>query len=110
MTGSTAKLQVPKTRLRPGRLVVKTSWNDVHVYSLAPWVRQLLIARRELSSFQEDLIPLLVSRQFRGKMATFGRSLQKSKSEDVTEKEHMGATVEVDEEPFSMLGLRSLIF
>lgn len=79
MTGSTAKLTVPKSRLRGRdggeRLVIRTEWSDVHVYSLAPWVRQLIVARtKNFSSIQEDLIPLLLSRQYRGKRATFGKS------------------------------------
>ena len=80
MTGSTAKLVVPKSRLR-GRgggeqLVIRTEWSDVHVYSLAPWVRQLIVARtKNFSSIQEDLIPLLISRQYRGKRFTFGKSV-----------------------------------
>jgi len=80
MTGSTAKLVVPKSRLRGRdggeRLVIRTEWSDVHVYSLAPWVRQLIMARtKNFSSIQEDLIPLLISRQYRGKRATFGKSV-----------------------------------
>ena len=79
MTGSTAKLVIPKSRLRGEnggeQLVIRTEWSDVHVYSLAPWVRQLIVARtKNFSSIQEDLIPLLISRQFRGKRATFGKS------------------------------------
>lgn len=80
MTGSTAKLVIPKSRLR-GRgfaeqLVIRTEWSDVHVYSFAPWVRQLFMARtRNFSSIQGDLIPLLISRQYRGKRDTFGKSV-----------------------------------
>ena len=80
MTGSTAKLVIPKSRLR-GRgcaeqLVIRTEWSDVHVYSFAPWVRQLFMARtKNLSSIQADLIPLLISRQYRGKRDTFGKSV-----------------------------------
>jgi translation initiation factor eIF-2B subunit gamma len=75
MTGSTAKLQIPKARLCHGQeLVIRTEWSDVHVYSLAPWVRQLIRSRRNLSSLQEDLLPLLVARQHRGKRATFGKA------------------------------------
>jgi len=80
MTGSTPKLVIPKTRLRSRngkeeKLVIRTEWSDVHVYSLAPWVRQLIVARKKnLSSLQEDLLPLLISRQYRGKRATFGKS------------------------------------
>ena len=87
MTGSTAKLELPKARLRHGRLVVRTEWNDVHVYSFAPWVRQLISTRKSLSSIQDDLLPLLISRQFKGKKATFGKSLEKDdQGEDGNEK------------------------
>jgi len=78
-TGATPKLVIPKSRLR-GRdggeqLVIRTEWSDVHVYSLAPWVRQLIVARtKNFSSIQADLVPLLISRQYRGKQATFGKS------------------------------------
>lgn len=106
MTGSTAKLQVPKPLLRNGRLVVRTSWNDVHVYSFAPWVRRLLVSRKNLSSIQEDLLPLLISRQFRGKKAAFGRSLEEKQESDKEDEEggSMGALaeIEIDENPFSI--------
>lgn len=91
MTGSTAKLVIPKSRLRSRdggeRLVIRTEWSDVHVYSLAPWVRQLIVARtKNFSSIQEDLVPLLISRQYRGKRATFGKlalaSLATTRSND----------------------------
>ena len=82
MTGSTAKLVLPKPRLRHGKLVIRTEWNDVHVYSFAPWVRQLLLKRTTLSSIQNDVLPLLISRQFKGKIATFGSSLNKDDDED----------------------------
>jgi translation initiation factor eIF-2B subunit gamma len=103
MTGSTAKLEVPKARLRHGRLVVRTEWSDVHVYSLAPWVRQLVTARESLSSIQGDLLPLLVSRQFRGKKATFGKYLQEEEQDD--EKESPTQKTAVDDEPYSVLAL-----
>lgn len=74
MTGSTSKLDVPKSLLRRGQLVIRTEWSDVHVYSFAPWVRRLIAARsKNFSSIEEDLLPLLVSRQFRGQKATFGK-------------------------------------
>jgi translation initiation factor eIF-2B subunit gamma len=103
MTGSTAKLEVPKARLRHGRLVVRTEWNDVHAYSFAPWVRRLVTARKSLSSIQEDLLPLLVSRQFKGKKAAFGKSLQEEDQEE--EKENPMQNIAVDEEPYSVLAL-----
>lgn len=78
MTGSTPKLVIPKTRLRgrngnEEKLVIRTEWSDVHVYAVAPWVRQLIVARKRLSSIKEDLLPLLISRQYRGKRLTFGK-------------------------------------
>ncbi|KAL3911430.1 MAG: hypothetical protein SGARI_001652 [Bacillariaceae sp.] len=75
MTGSTAKLNIPKARLQQGSVVIRTEWSDVHVYSLAPWVRKLIVARtKNLSSLQEDLLPLLIARQNRGQRATFGKA------------------------------------
>jgi translation initiation factor eIF-2B subunit gamma len=104
MTGSTAKLELPKPRLHKGKLVIGTEWNDVHVYSLAPWVRQLLVARKSLSSVQSDLLPLLVSRQFRGKKATFGSSLEEN--DDGEEgKENAAQAIRVGEEPFAVSAL-----
>eukprot|EP00536_Pseudo-nitzschia_multiseries_P003866 jgi/Psemu1/318268/estExt_fgenesh1_pm.C_610017 len=83
MTGSTAKLVIPKSRLRGcdggEQLVVRTEWSDVRVYSLAPWVRQLILARtKKFSSIKDDLLPLLISRQYRGKQATFGKAVMRS--------------------------------
>ena len=103
MTGSSAKLKLPKPRLRHGRLVIRTEWNDVHVYSLAPWVRQLVTARKSVSSIQDDLLPLLVSRQFKGKRATFGRSLQEEGERDKGESEVQ--KISVDDEPYSVLAM-----
>jgi translation initiation factor eIF-2B subunit gamma len=98
MTGSTAKLEVPKSRLRHGKLMVQLSWDDVHVYSLAPWTRELLQARKGLSSLQEDLLPLLIARQFRGKRATFGKSLEEKLREN-EEKENT-QTPQMDDSPY----------
>jgi hypothetical protein len=89
MTGSTAKVQIPKARLCHGQqqqeLVIRTEWSDVHVYSLAPWVRQLIRSRRNLSSLQEDLMPLLIARQHRGKRATFGKAGLEALAESIKE-------------------------
>ena len=75
MSGSTPKLKLPKTRLQSGHVVkVRMDWDDVHVYVLAPWVRSLVQARDSIVSLKEDLVPLLVSRQFKGVVATFGSS------------------------------------
>lgn len=82
MTGSTAKLDLPKSRVHKGKLVIRTEWSDAHIYSLAPWVRELIVERKSISSIQSDLLPLLVSRQFRGKRATFGSSLPDENDEN----------------------------
>lgn len=69
--GATPKLELPKSRLL-SNCTLRMDWSDVHCYCFAPWVRTLLQARENLLSIQNDLIPLLVSRQFRGVEATFG--------------------------------------
>lgn len=83
MVGSTPKLALPKQRLRGGITRVRTDWNDVHVYALSPWVRVLLRERKSLLTVQGDLIPLLVSRQYRGIAQTFGSNLSKADRETV---------------------------
>jgi hypothetical protein len=45
------------------------------MYVISPWVRELIVTRTSMLSLQEDLIPLLVSRQFLGRRETFGGSL-----------------------------------
>jgi NDP-sugar pyrophosphorylase family protein len=74
--GATPKLVLPKARLSSlSTCTLRLDWSDVHVYCLAPWVRTLLLARTTTSnmlSIQNDLLPLLISRQFRGIAATFG--------------------------------------
>lgn len=86
MTGATPKLTLPKQRLNAGRVQVGLDWNDVHVYVLSPWVRQLIQARAStVLSIREDLLPLLISRQYKGIAATFGSSL-KPDDRDMNEK------------------------
>lgn len=77
MIGTTPKLAFPKARLRGGITRIRTEWNDVHCYCLAPWVRRLLVARKSLQSIQYDLVPLLIARQFRGAEASFGSKVEK---------------------------------
>eukprot|EP00543_Licmophora_paradoxa_P003342 CAMPEP_0202445650 /NCGR_PEP_ID=MMETSP1360-20130828/4421_1 /ASSEMBLY_ACC=CAM_ASM_000848 /TAXON_ID=515479 /ORGANISM="Licmophora paradoxa, Strain CCMP2313" /LENGTH=344 /DNA_ID=CAMNT_0049061981 /DNA_START=270 /DNA_END=1301 /DNA_ORIENTATION=- len=77
MVGKAPQLVIPKPRLRCGEITrVRRDWSDVHIYVISPWVRALWKARPSLVSLQGDLIPLLVSRQFRGVKATFGRQEQ----------------------------------
>ena len=73
MIGTSPKLVLPKPRLRCGAVTrVRTDWHDVHLYILAPWVRQLCAARPSLVSIKGDLIPLLVDSQFQGVESAFG--------------------------------------
>lgn len=86
--GSTPKLVLPKPRLRipaGGSVQIRTDWNDVHVYLLAPWVRCLLQKRTSLSSIHEDLIPLLVSRQYQGVRTTFQQQHAKRQAQALEE-------------------------
>jgi NDP-sugar pyrophosphorylase family protein len=82
MVGATPKFVIPKARLRGSTVTVRTEWSDVHCYCLAPWVRQLVRHRTGLQSIRNDLIPLLVSRQFRGIAATFGSAIEKDVVDD----------------------------
>ncbi len=103
MTGSTAKFVIPKARLRHGKFVVKTSWTDVHVYSFAPWIRDMVRVRQGLSSMQEDLLPLLISRQFRGRRATLGRTLEQNVEDE--EKENKNQSIQMDDQPYAVSAL-----
>jgi len=84
MVGSTPKLVLPKPRLRHGGVTrVRTEWSDLHVYALAPWVRRLLLSRKNLLSIQGDLVPLLIARQFHGVVDAFGSQADKELLDDV---------------------------
>lgn len=101
-TGSTTKLVVDKSRLhdtarRKNRnyrgslsgmlntataptasrdaspsLSLRTDLHDVHLYVISNWVFDLLHARQNMASFQKEVLPLLISRQFRGVEGAFG--------------------------------------
>ena len=45
---------------------LRTDLQDVHVYVISNWVFDLIHARPAMSSFQNEILPLLISRQFRG--------------------------------------------
>lgn len=84
MTGATPKFTLPKQRLSTGTVQVGLDWNDVHVYVLSPWVRQLIVERAStVLAIRDDLLPLMVSRQYKGITATFGSALPR---EDRNEK------------------------
>jgi NDP-sugar pyrophosphorylase family protein len=76
LDGRTPKFVIPKPRLKSSPVTrVRLDWNDWHMYVISPWVRELIVTRMSMLSLQEDLIPLLVSRQFIGRRETFGGSL-----------------------------------
>jgi translation initiation factor eIF-2B subunit gamma len=85
MDGSTPKFVIPKPRLKSSPVTrVRLDWNDWHVYVISPWVRELVVRRSSVLSLQGDLIPLLVSRQFRGRRKTFGGSLPDQQDESLS--------------------------
>jgi NDP-sugar pyrophosphorylase family protein len=89
LVGQTPKLVLPKSRLRGQRpstkVVVATDWMDLHVYVLSPWIIDLLQARNKTTvSLQGDVVPLLVTRQYKGKKATFGSSLEAAAEDSLT--------------------------
>ena len=53
-------------------LSLRTDLHDVHLYVISNWVFQLIHARPSMASFQKEILPLLVCRQFRGVEAAFG--------------------------------------
>ena len=95
MTGATPKLVLPKPRLRLGGITkVRTDWTDVHVYVLSPWVRRLIVVRKgsdenqmektlSLISLADDLLPLLISRQFLSIQEAFGSKMDPTHVEEL---------------------------
>lgn len=51
---------------------LRTDLHDVHLYVISNWVFELLHARPAMQSFQTEVLPLLISRQFKGVEAAFG--------------------------------------
>lgn len=76
-TGATPKLHIPKARLHKASnqvhmtTLIKTAWSDLHVYCFSPWVLNVLVVKKNMKDLDKDLIPFLVSRQFRGLKACF---------------------------------------
>lgn len=84
MVAETPKLMLPKPRMRVGGMTrVRTDWSDRHVYIFSPWVRRLIVERKSLMTVQGDLLPLLVSRQFQGVAATFGKKVEQDIVQEV---------------------------
>lgn len=73
-TGQAPQLLIPKARLRKpmNRMTIRTDWNDIHVFCFSPWVIKLLEARPAIKDLSKDLLPLLVTRQFKGVKSCFG--------------------------------------
>lgn len=84
-TGSTPKLILPKGIFHhaggPASTMIRTDVHDLHVYALSPWVVRLLSVRTGLSSLQKEVLPLLISRQFRGVAAAFGSTALEGSSD-----------------------------
>eukprot|EP00591_Stephanopyxis_turris_P007127 CAMPEP_0195531802 /NCGR_PEP_ID=MMETSP0794_2-20130614/36353_1 /TAXON_ID=515487 /ORGANISM="Stephanopyxis turris, Strain CCMP 815" /LENGTH=752 /DNA_ID=CAMNT_0040663735 /DNA_START=10 /DNA_END=2265 /DNA_ORIENTATION=+ len=83
-TGNTPKLSIPKSTLihvNPSNIRVRQDLSDVHVYALSPWVLRLIEVRTHLSSIQKEIIPLLISRQFKGVQAAFGKKFALSQQQ-----------------------------
>lgn len=74
-TGSTPKIEIPKARLHPpiNSVMIASHWSDVFCYCLSPWVVQLLQERVDIMSLNQDLLPLLIAKQFRGVEECFYR-------------------------------------
>eukprot|EP00804_Cyclotella_cryptica_P011291 CCRYP_007792-RA/>CCRYP_007792-RA protein AED:0.02 eAED:0.02 QI:109/-1/1/1/-1/1/1/533/587 len=53
-------------------LSIRTDLHDVHLYVISNWVFDLLHARPNMASFEKEVLPLLISRQFKGVEGTFG--------------------------------------
>ena len=92
LTGQTPKLNLPKARFRPSGVVkVRQDWNDLHVYVLAPWVVRLVQAKTSIVSLQRDLLPLLVRRQWLGKVETFGQYVEPHRILEILEEDVVNA-------------------
>lgn len=102
-TGNTTKLIVGKSRLHASKtnlasmmmnmanaptasrdaspsLSLRTDLHDVHLYVISNWVFDLMHSRQNMASFQKEILPLLISRQFRGVEGAFGPTSWKQES------------------------------
>jgi translation initiation factor eIF-2B subunit gamma len=77
-TGATPKLHIPKARLHTpmNQIMIKSSWSDLHVFCFSPWALNLLLVKDHMKELGKDFVPFLVSRQFRGLKASFGKSMK----------------------------------
>jgi hypothetical protein len=60
------EIRVKKSLLRRfPNVTIHNHMEDVHVYICSPWIMDVLASQGDLQSFQYDLVPYLVKRQFR---------------------------------------------
>ena len=57
---------------RSPSISLRTDLLDLHLYVISNWVFRLMHARPKMQSFQAEVLPLLISRQYRGVEAAFG--------------------------------------
>lgn len=65
---------------RSPTISLRSDLHDVHVYAVSNWVFELMHARPSMQSFQSEVLPLLISRQYRGVEAAFGPTAWKGEA------------------------------
>mmetsp|Transcript_3672 Transcript_3672/g.5578 ORF Transcript_3672/g.5578 Transcript_3672/m.5578 type:complete len:708 (-) Transcript_3672:1953-4076(-) len=85
-------------------LSLRTDLHDVHLYVISNWVFQLMHARPSMASFQKEILPLLVSRQFRGVEAAFGPTAWKDEGNRDRLRKVLKDLDGVNEDGFSSFG------
>lgn len=72
LLGGNLSMSATATKDHSPTISLRTDLHDVHLYVISNWVFDLLLARPSMQSFQNEVLPLLISRQFRGVEAAFG--------------------------------------
>ena len=54
------------------QILIRTDWNDVHLFCFAPWVLKLIGTKVHLKDLSKEVVPLLVESQFKGVKACLG--------------------------------------
>ena len=101
-TGNTPKLIIPKFRFHQAQvtqMTIRMDLSDVHVYAISSWVLKLLAARPSMKEVQKEVLPLLVSRQFRSKgiASAFPQCTNKKKGNTTMAKESKKANDLLDQ-------------
>jgi hypothetical protein len=65
---------------RSPSISLRTDLLDVHLYAISNWVFRLMHARPKMQSFQAEVLPLLIARQYRGVEAAFGPTAWRDES------------------------------